>query len=158
MSFRAQTFARLGGFDEATGVGTPALGGEDLHYFMRLLSAGGRMTFDPEVVIYHSHARELAELQRKVYSYGCGFTANLTALVVGDPRHLIGLSTNALRALRLFGRKFFSERSAAAAQGYYPAELSRAEMRGFAAGPLRYLYSRISMRRARAAIAAAGRA
>jgi hypothetical protein len=79
----------------------------------------------------------------------------LTALVLSDPRHLIGLSGNAWQALRLFGRKFFTERSVAATEGHFPAELSRAEMRGFAIGPLRYVYSRMCMRRDRAAIAAA---
>jgi glycosyltransferase involved in cell wall biosynthesis len=154
MSFRTEVLRRLGGFDEAMGIGTPSLGGVELHFFVRMLFAGGRLTFDPEVVMHHTHIREYDELRHKLYSYGCGYTAMLTALVLADPRHLIGLSGNAWQALRLFGRKFFTERGAAAAQGYFPAELSRAEMRGFAVGPWRYLYSRISMRRARAAIAA----
>ena len=155
MSFRTEVLRRLGGFDEAMGIGTPSLGGVELHFFVRMLFAGGRLTFDPEVVMHHTHIREYDELRRKLYSYGCGYTAMLTALVLAQPRHLVGLSGNALQALRLFGRKFFTERGAAAAEGYFPAELSRAEMRGFAVGPWRYVYSRISMRRARAAIAAA---
>jgi glycosyltransferase involved in cell wall biosynthesis len=156
MSFRTATLRRLGGFDEAMGIGTPSLGGVELHFFVRMLFAGGRLTFDPEVVMHHTHIREYEELRRKLYSYGCGYTAMLTALVLADPRHLVGLAGNAWQALRLFGRKFFTERGAAAAEGYFPAELSRAEMRGFAVGPWRYVYSRISMRRARNAIAAAG--
>lgn len=155
MSFRAEVLRRLGGFDEAMGIGTPSLGGVELHFFVRMLFAGGRLTFDPEVVMYHTHIRDYDELRRKLYSYGCGYTAMLTALVLAQPRHLVGLSGNAWQALRLFARKFFTERGAAAAEGYFPAELSRAEMQGFAIGPWRYVYSRISMRRARAAIAAA---
>jgi cellulose synthase/poly-beta-1,6-N-acetylglucosamine synthase-like glycosyltransferase len=151
MSYRAAAFARIG-MDVALGAGTPARGGEDLHCFMRLLFAGGRMTFDPAVVAWHSHARELAELREKVYGYGSGFTAILTALIWSDPRHLVGLSAHALRALRLFLRKFLVERGAAAARSYYPAELSRAELRGYAAGPLLYLRSRLVLRRARAAL------
>jgi GT2 family glycosyltransferase len=158
MSFRTEVLRRLGGFDEAMGIGTPSLGGVELHFFIRMLFAGGRLTFDPEVVMYHTHLREYDELRQKLYAYGCGYTALLTALVVGDPRHLIGLSGNFWQALRLFGRKFFTERGAAAAEGYFPAELSRAEMRGFAIGPWRYVYSRMSMRRARRAIAAARKA
>jgi glycosyltransferase involved in cell wall biosynthesis len=153
MSFRTEVLRRLGGFDVAMGIGTPSLGGVELHFFVRMLFAGGRLTFDPEVVMHHTHIREYDELRRKLYSYGCGYTAMLTALVLAQPRHLIGLSGNAWQALRLFGRKFFTERGAAAAEGYFPADLSRAEMRGFAIGPWRYVYSRISMRRARAAIA-----
>jgi glycosyltransferase involved in cell wall biosynthesis len=157
MSFRTDALRRLRGFDEAMGVGTPSLGGVELHFFIRMLFAGGRLTFDPEVVMYHTHVREYDELRDKLYAYGCGYTAMLTALVLADPRHLIGLSGNAWQALRLFGRKFFGERKVAAAEGQFPAELSRAEMRGFAAGPWRYVYSRFSMRRARAAIAATHR-
>ncbi len=157
MSFRTEVLRRLGGFDESVGIGTPSLGGVELHFFARMLFAGGRLTFDPEVVMQHSHLREYDELRRKLYMYGCGYTAMLTALVLGDPRHLIGLSGNALQALRLFGRKFFTERRAAAAEGYFPAELSRAEMRGYAIGPVRYVYSRMDTRRARNAIAAARR-
>jgi hypothetical protein len=52
----------------------------------------------------------------------------------------------------LFLRKFLVERGAAAARSYYPAELSRAELRGYAAGPLLYLRSRLVLRRARAAL------
>lgn len=157
MSFRTEVLRRLGGFDEAMGIGTPSLGGVELHFFIRMLFVGGRLTFDPEVVMHHTHIREYDELRRKLYSYGCGYTAMLTALVLAEPRHVIGLSGNAWQALRLFGRKFFTERGAAAAEGYFPADLSRAEMRGFAIGPLRYVYSRISMRRARAAIVAAAK-
>jgi hypothetical protein len=157
MSFRTEILRRLGGFDEAMGIGTPSLGGVELHFFVRMLFSGGRLTFDPDVVMYHTHIREYDELRRKLYSYGCGYTAMLTALVLADPRHLIGLSGNALQALRLFGRKFFNERGAAAAAGYIPAEVSRAEMRGFAIGPLRYVYSRMSMRRDRKAIEATQR-
>jgi glycosyltransferase involved in cell wall biosynthesis len=155
MSFRIEMLRRLGGFDEAMGIGTPSLGGVELHFFVRMLFAGGRLTFDPEVVMHHTHIREYDELRRKLYSYGCGYTAMLTALVLAQPWHLVGLSGHAWQALRLFGRKFLTERGAAAAEGYFPAELSRAEMRGFAVGPWRYVYSRISMRRARAALTAA---
>ncbi|HEU0238541.1 MAG TPA: glycosyltransferase family 2 protein [Micromonosporaceae bacterium] len=153
MSFRTETLRNLGGFDESMGIGTPSLGGVELHFFIRMLFAGGRMTFDPEVVMYHSHVRDYGELRHKLYSYGCGYTAMLTALSLEDPRHLVGLSRNAVQAMRLFGRKFFAERTAAAAEGYFPSDLSRAEMRGFAVGPWRYIYSRISTRRARSAIA-----
>jgi glycosyltransferase involved in cell wall biosynthesis len=155
MSFRTAVLRRLGGFDEAMGTGTPAMGGEDLLFLVRMLLAGGRLTFDPAVVMYHTHVREYDELRGKMFAYGCGYTAMLAALVVRDPRHLLGLSGNAWQALRLFGRKFFSERGTAAAEGYFPAELSRAEMRGFAAGPWRYARSRARVRRNRRAIAAA---
>ncbi|TML28666.1 MAG: glycosyltransferase family 2 protein [Actinobacteria bacterium] len=157
MAFRTEVLRRLGGFDDAMGIGTPSLGGVELHFFVRMLFAGGRLTFDPEVVMHHTHIREYDELRRKLYSYGCGYTAMLTSLVLAQPWHLIGLSRNVWQALRLFGRKFFTERGAAAAEGYFPAELSRAEMRGFTIGPLRYVYSRLYLRRARARIAAAQR-
>jgi glycosyltransferase involved in cell wall biosynthesis len=153
MAFRAEALGRLGGFDEAMGIGTPSLGGVELQVFIRLLVGGGRLTFDPEVVIFHSHVTGYDELRRKLYSYGCGFTGLLTSLVWADPRHLIGLSTNLWRAGRLFTHKFFRERTAAAAAGTFPSELSRIEMRGFAVGPFRYLYSRYHMRRLRRRLA-----
>lgn len=153
MSYRTEVLRRLGGFDESMGIGTPALAGEDFLFFVRLLFAGGRLTFDPEVAMYHTHLREYDELKYKLYTYGCGYTAFLSALVLDDPRHLIGLARNAAQAIRLFGEKFFAERRALAASGEFPSELSRAEMLGFAAGPWRYAYSRAHTRRARRAIA-----
>jgi GT2 family glycosyltransferase len=153
MSFRTEVLRRLDGFDESMGIGTPSLGGVELQFFIRMLFAGSRLTFDPEVAMYHTHIREYDELRRKLYMYGCGYTALLTALVLEEPRHVIGLAGNAMQAFRLFGRKFFTERRAMTATGAFPAELSRIEMRGFAIGPWRYFYSRADTRRARRAIA-----
>ena len=47
MAFRTAVLRDLGGFDEALGTGTPAQGGEDLLMFVRLLSGGGRLAYEP---------------------------------------------------------------------------------------------------------------
>ena len=125
--------------------------------FVRLAFAGRRMTFDPEVVMFHTHVRTYDELRHKMYSYGSGYTAMLTALVLSDLRHVVGLAGTLAHYGRLFAGRFLVDRRAAAQTGNYPRELTRTEVRGLFEGPWRYLYSRYRTRRTRRALIASGR-
>ena len=79
MAFRAGVLRDLGGFDEALGPGTPAMAGEDVLLFLRLLSGGGRLAYEPGAFVRHWHRRDVADLVRQTRSYGIGLTAMLTA-------------------------------------------------------------------------------
>ena len=92
MAVRARVLRELGGFDPALGPGTPAGAGEDLLVFLRLLTAGGRLAYEPAAVVRHWHRRDLAALRRQLRSYGSGFTAMLVAAIRADPRHAWGLT------------------------------------------------------------------
>ena len=141
MAFRAGTLATLGGFDTALGPGTPTQAGEDIELFVRLLSTGHRLAVEPTAYVHHTHRRTYPELREQMSGYGRGLTAMLTATVLRDPRHLIGLALiaipGAISALR-------PGKSSAPRPDLDPG---RARLSGLLHGPGSYLASRRRMRR-----------
>jgi len=93
MAFRASVLDEIGGFDEALGPGTPTKAGEDIELFLRLLMRGHRLAVEPGASVRHTHRRTYPELRDQMEGYGRGLTAMLTASVLRDPRHLVGLMT-----------------------------------------------------------------
>jgi O-antigen biosynthesis protein len=100
--------------------------------------AGHRVRLEPGAFVSHTHWRTREEFLRKIYAYGNGYTAMLTALVRHDPRHLLGLGYYAVQAVFLLFRKFSGSRPGPDGVEY-PKELSRAEFRGLLLGPFTYL-------------------
>lgn len=70
---RTEILRRLGGYDERLGAGTPAAAGEDIDLIHRLLRAGARIRYDPQVLVYHArvdaHRRRAT---RATYGRGMG--------------------------------------------------------------------------------------
>ena len=145
MAFRTSVLRAVGGFDEALGIGTPARGGEDLAIFLELLARGYQLAYEPEAITFHSHRDSLAQLEDQVHGYGIGFTAMLTAVLLRDPRHLVGLAA----ALAPWARSLRDPASAKQSHRTedLPSGLARAELRGMLAGPFAYLRSRQVQRR-----------
>jgi GT2 family glycosyltransferase len=75
MAFRRQVFERIGPFDPALDVGTPARGGGDLEMFFRLLKEGHALVYEPAAIVRHRHRRTWAELRRQIADHGIGFSA-----------------------------------------------------------------------------------
>ena len=128
----------LGGFDECLGAGSPTQGGEDLDIFVRLVTAGHALSYEPSALVWHEHRVDSDSLQRQMYAYGLGLTAYLTKCVLGKGtraafvRRIPGGVVHALSLLA---------RSRAAAQGSSLAQrgMADAEVRGMLAGPFVYL-------------------
>ena len=140
MAFRTSVLRTVGGFDEALGTGTPARGGEDLAMLLELLAGGYQLAYEPEAITFHSHRDSLDQLEDQINGYGIGFTAMLTAVVLRDPRHVVGLAAALAPWLRSL-RDPASAKQAHHTQDY-PSGLARAELRGMLAGPFEYLRSR----------------
>jgi GT2 family glycosyltransferase len=85
-------FDRAGGFDERLGVGSPGKAAEDMDFFYRLLRAGARVRYEPEVLVYHQRQSEAQRLTSR-YTYGYGIGAFC----------IIWLRRGDLYALRIFG-------------------------------------------------------
>ncbi|MER5372379.1 glycosyltransferase family A protein [Streptomyces sp. NPDC002553] len=85
MAFRADVLRAVGGFDPATGAGTPARGGDDLYGFVRVLAQGHRLHYTPLALVWHHHRQTWRDLENQAYGYGAGLTAYLTALLVNRP-------------------------------------------------------------------------
>ncbi|MEY9847202.1 glycosyltransferase family 2 protein [Streptacidiphilus sp. MAP5-3] len=149
MAFRADLLHRLGGFDPATGTGTPARGGDDLLAFFRTLTAGATLVYQPDAIVWHHHHRTMDALPAQAYGYGVGFGAYLTAAVAHEPAMLPAL----LRRVPLgLGQAVRRARSRPAptvpgAGRQTRSHLARLELRGLAYGPFGYLRSSLRARR-----------
>ncbi|MGP9020441.1 glycosyltransferase [Streptomyces sp. BR1] len=154
MAFRADALRAVGGFDPATGTGTPARGGDDLYAFARIVVAGHRLGYTPEALVWHHHRETWQDLENQAYGYGAGLTAYLTALLVRRPALLPALlrrlPRGAAHALTISAHREAGEQSVPGehgAQDYpWPRGLSRLERRGMLYGPLGYLRARYRVR------------
>jgi GT2 family glycosyltransferase len=92
MAFRTDLLRRLGGFDPATGTGTPARGGDDLLGFFRALVAGATLAYCPDAIVWHRDSRVPQALADQAFGYGTGFGAFLAAAVANEPDMLPALA------------------------------------------------------------------
>lgn len=155
MAFRRASLIAAGGFNNALGGGTPAVAGEDLHPLIKMLWNGDTLAFEPGAVVHHRHRLSLHELKRQLHTYGLGFTALLTALIMDDPRHLLGLGwqvplASTILARQTVRRVITRSRGAERAEtewermlgSGYPKALIFDELSGYPKGPAAYLRSR----------------
>jgi GT2 family glycosyltransferase len=154
MAFRKSSLARIGGFNVALGTGTRARGGEDLAAMISILWAGGKIGYEPAALVHHRHRREFSELLAQMDDYGLGYTAMLTSLVWGDPRHFLALASQFPLALKKIAAKGAErvrgkqqgEASDNGSAGPYPSILARHEHWARLRGPLAYARSRFESR------------
>ncbi|PJJ58323.1 glycosyl transferase family 2 [Mumia flava] len=147
MAFRADVLRRVGGFDVALGAGTPTRGGEDLDILRTLYLEGETVLYLPAAVVRHHHRDSLDALRTQMFGYGSGMAASVTKLVVTRPATALRVLRVLPAAARLLldpGSPKNESRTAA-----YPADVVRAEVRGYVAGPWLYVRSRAATRRQR---------
>ena len=95
MVVRRDVVLALGGFDEALDTGPPLPGGGDLDIFYRVVRAGHPLVYEPRMLVFHKHRRDLADLRRQYWTWGTGFMAFVSKTYAADPaqrgklRHLI---------------------------------------------------------------------
>ncbi|MEU1864484.1 glycosyltransferase [Streptomyces gardneri] len=145
MAFRTDLLHDLGGFDPATGVGTPAHGGDDLLSFFRVLAHGRSLAYEPAAIVWHRHRRTPEALDAQAFGYGAGFGAYLAGALVHEPRMLPAL----LRRLPGGVRYVIARNRERAGPSAGPTRLARLELRGLLYGPYGYLLSRRIERRLR---------
>ncbi|MEV3990243.1 glycosyltransferase [Streptomyces sp. NPDC049837] len=151
MAFRATALKGVGGFDPATGTGTPARGGDDLYAFVAVLAAGHRLHYTPDALVRHHHRETWQDLRDQAYGYGAGLTAYLTALAVRRPALLPALLARLPRGLAHARVKTAARPPQAdgipgehGTLGHpWPRSLSRLERRGMLYGPLGYARARL---------------
>lgn len=144
MSFRTSVLRDIGGFDLALGPGRPAAGGEEIDAFFRLVSRGHALLYQPRAVVWHTHRRDYAGLQKQLMNYGIGFTAFITHCLIDNPYRIIDL----LGKLPYIAFYLLSPKSPkhAKKQGAFPQELVWLEVRGMMYGPFAYIKSRWQLR------------
>lgn len=75
MAFRRGALVALGGFDDALDTGKPLPGGGDLDIFYRVIRGGWPLAYEPRMLVFHEHRRDLPGLRRQYGSWGRGFMA-----------------------------------------------------------------------------------
>lgn len=159
MAFRAAALRRAGGFDPATGTGTAAKGGDDLYAFVAVLSAGFRLRYTSQALVWHHHRDTWQDLRNQAYGYGAGLTAYLTATLVRSPRLLPALLARLPRGLAhartITARRGDEDGGGDGVPGEHgtqrhpwPRSLSRLERRGMLYGPIGYAKARATARSA----------
>jgi GT2 family glycosyltransferase len=68
-------YEKVGAFDEALGAGTPAGGGEDLDYFLRVVLNGFGIAYEPAAITWHFHRADKSTLESQMWTYGSGLSA-----------------------------------------------------------------------------------
>jgi GT2 family glycosyltransferase len=135
--------AAIGPFDEALGAGSPAKGGEDIDYFLRVILAGKALAYEPAAIVWHFHRRELSALQGQLDGYG-------SALSAFTFKHLMapGTALDVVRRVPAGAARMrqLRDRGAAEGQGGDPLRLWVPELSGFVRGPARYLRGRWATR------------
>jgi GT2 family glycosyltransferase len=107
---RADWFERIGGCDERLGPGAEGQGGLDMDLFYRLLRAGGRMVYEPAVLVFHEmKPRHERVTRRGAYGYGMG-AAVVFRRRDPDPRALALLRVWVGYRVRLLGRALVERR------------------------------------------------
>ncbi|BFV55989.1 hypothetical protein KCMC57_up10930 [Kitasatospora sp. CMC57] len=138
MAFRTGVLRAFGGFDPATGVGTPAHGGDDLLAFFRIVTGGHVLSYQPDALVWHRHRGAPDALPARLYGYGAGLGAYLTAAVTAEPRLLPALLRRVPRGLRHAAAQAGGRTTP---PGRRSARLAAWELRGMLYGPLGYLRS-----------------
>lgn len=77
MAYRKSIFDKIGLFDPALDVGTPANGGGDLEMFFRVIKEGYTLVYEPCAVVKHRHRREYSKLKIQLANNGIGFYSHL---------------------------------------------------------------------------------
>lgn len=83
MAFRRSVFQEVGVFDSRLGAGASGCS-EDSEFWYRILAAGGTCLYEPAIVVYHCHRRELQQLRSQMYQYMRG---HVTALLIQFARY-----------------------------------------------------------------------
>lgn len=83
-AFRRSVLVAMDGFDQHLGIGTPAVGGEDLDVFVRIVLGGQQIVYEPASLLRHAYRRDMDAFERQVRGYGTGLTAMLTKHVLCD--------------------------------------------------------------------------
>jgi glycosyltransferase involved in cell wall biosynthesis len=86
MAFRRSALAELGPepFPPELDAGQPTESGGDTYVIARMIGAGHRLVYDPEMYTFHQHRPDPRALHRAVRGYGVGISAAMAKLLTHD--------------------------------------------------------------------------
>jgi glycosyltransferase involved in cell wall biosynthesis len=133
MAWWTDAARKLGGFDLAL----DGLSGEDLAAFFDALTKGYKIVYEPRAIVHHDHRRSYDELRRQLYSHGLGLGIYLTRCLATQPSRIPDFVRRIPRGVSYLvsSKSMVNSRKTSA----FPAELTRAKLRGTLVGPLAYV-------------------
>jgi GT2 family glycosyltransferase len=139
VAYRRSAIRQLGGYDPAL-----AVAGEDLDIFIRVITGGWVLRYQPAALVWHLHRRDGAGLQALIHRYGIGISAVLLGAVVREPRALLGIVRRGVPGI-MYMLGPGSAKNASQGEGY-PLRLRLLELAGMMRGPFVYLHARRATR------------
>jgi glycosyltransferase involved in cell wall biosynthesis len=134
MAFRKNLFERIGYFDLALDVGTPSCGAGDVEMFHRIVNEGYVIAYDPSVLIWHTHRRDMRGLRKQIKYNGRSFGCYLISCVANK-------SVKWHTALRFFIVHWlwkWNLKNLFGRQPAFPRSLALAELIGMIGSPWAY--------------------
>lgn len=141
IAFRTAFVRRLGGFDPVLGGRHPVIGGEDLDVLLRTVLTGGRLTYEPQALMWYQPFREYRSLRRQMVIYGRGLSAVIVKTALGDRRIALDIARRLPAGLRFLLARDSGKN---ALKQDFPADLSRRELAGVVSGPFAYAWGHLS--------------
>jgi GT2 family glycosyltransferase len=146
----------IGDFDECLGAGSPTRGGEDLDMFVRLVTAGHAIRYEPSALVWHEHRVDDASLRSQMYAYGLGLTAYLTKHLLVVPSSRAALARRLPGALRHASGLLTRSRRATSQSSLEGSAMTAIELQGMLTGPSAYFLARRTQAREQKTCSQAG--
>lgn len=138
--------SELGGFDEALGVGTRTMGGEDIDLFVRVLFADQGLAVEPDAVVWHRHREDVEELRIQAVGYGRGLGAWLGKVAMNPQMASVAAQRAPWAIARLLRNSGTAVDGADVVHRVDVGErfraIDRLELRSILGGPLAYMRER----------------
>lgn len=133
-AFRKNTLVELRGFDGDLGPGTITRAGEDLDAFLAVIMNKGKIAYQPAAIIYHYHRDSYLALRKQLFNYGIGLSAIFVKWAMVSPRNALDILVRIPLGLWvLLNPKSHKNKGKSPS---FPHDLTAAELRGMAVGPL----------------------
>ena len=124
---RAEVVHKIGLFNEKIGIGaaTPYQSGEDVDYFVRPLSLGWQIWYNPGLTVHHPSFHRLDRLRERSYSYalGGGYILRAHGYPIGTVIHMLLRSVAGIIVFLFRGNldmvKSYLWRAAGLVRGYF---------------------------------------
>ncbi|MEW6402106.1 MAG: glycosyltransferase, partial [Chloroflexota bacterium] len=144
MAFRKALLGKIGGFDVALDVGTPAGGGGDVEMFHRLVARGYTLVYEPAALVWHYHRPLMADLEKLVSNNGRSFGCYLFTC---GRNHTVHWFAIIYFALRFWLWDWLVKRMLNPIPGGFPRRLVWRELCTALSSPIAYLRSQTHARR-----------
>ncbi len=130
MAFRTDILRKLNGFIVRISQA------DDISMFVKIITNGYRIVYEPNGFVYHKHREDYEGLRRQIYNYGVGLSLYLTHMIVSDWTWLFRVVPRIPKAILHFLSSQSSKNENKEAG--YPSELTWLERKGLLAGPIKY--------------------